>query len=77
LSGRQSGRRVLELAKPVKLKEVVEAFEYPETWQVYLNMSPFRPRVHEYVFHLHEVCDKVYRRNGGLPHGNFAGKRDG
>jgi hypothetical protein len=27
----------LELAKPVKLKDIVEAFEYPETWQVYLN----------------------------------------
>jgi hypothetical protein len=25
------------LAKPVKLKDILEAFEYPETWQVYLN----------------------------------------
>jgi len=35
------------------------------------------PGVHEYVFYLHEACDKICRRNGGLLHGDFAGKRDG
>jgi hypothetical protein len=37
LPRKQSARRVLGLAKPVKLKEIVEAFEWPETWHVYLN----------------------------------------
>jgi serine/threonine protein kinase len=42
-----------------------------------LHMRSFWPAVHEYVFYLHEACDKIGRRNGGLPHGEFAGKRNG
>jgi serine/threonine protein kinase len=42
-----------------------------------LRMRSFWSGVHEYVFYLHEGCDRIGRRNGGLLHGDFAGKRDG
>jgi len=34
LPGKGAKRKVSELVKPGKLKEIVDALEYPETWQV-------------------------------------------